>query len=219
LPPLPFAIAEYAGKHDLWLGTYASAEAKAAAIADDIAYNTHDVDDGLRAGLLTLDGLAEVAFIGDHLAAIRRQYPGLSPTRTRAELIRRMISALVSDVIDESRRRLSALAPSSADDIRHAGRTLIGFSEAMAVTDTAIKARLRRDVYREAGVLAVMNRAETVVMELFGLYRDNPSALPEAWQQAEGGRARIVADFLAGMTDRYALLEHQRFFGGSPELR
>jgi dGTPase len=220
-PPLPYAIAEYATKHDLWLGTYAGAEAQAAAIADDIAYNTHDVDDGLRAGLLSLEGLSEIAFIGDLLAAIRREHLDLSPTRTRAELIRRMISALVNDVIGEGARRLTALAPRSADDIRNAGHTVVTFSPPMAEVDRVLKARLTRDVYREAGVLRVMNRAETVVRDLFAFYREKPSSLPEGWRQAsaEGNTARVVADFLAGMTDRYALLEHEKFFGGSHELR
>jgi dGTPase len=145
--PLPFAIAEYTAKHDLRVGTYASAEAQAAAIADDIAYNTHDVDDGLRAGLLTLDGLAEIPFIGDLLRDIRAEYPGLAAERTRAELIRRMISAFVDDVIAESRRWIAALTPNSADDVRDAGHAVSGFSEGMMAVDRAIKARLSRDVY------------------------------------------------------------------------
>jgi dGTPase len=218
-PPLPIAIAEYAAQHDLWLDTYASAEAQAAAIADDIAYDTHDIDDGLRSGLLTVDAIAEVGLVGEHLTAIRRTYPGLSPNRTRAELVRRLISALVDDVIEEGRRRIARLAPRSADEIRRAGHTVVGFSHAMAEADRAIKARLSRDVYRQAGVLAVMGRAETVVRELFACYRADPSALPDGWREAAGDRARIVADFLAGMTDRYALLEHARFFGGTSELR
>jgi dGTPase len=217
--PLPFAIAEYARQHDLWLSTYASAEAQAAAIADDIAYNTHDVDDGLRAGLLTLDGLAEVSFIAGHLDAIRDEFPKLSSSRTRAELVRRMISALVSDVIEASRQRIAELAPRSADDVRHAGHLVVGFSPAMEQVDRTIKDHLRRHVYRQADVLAVMKRAETVIADLFGHYRANPDALPEGWRQADGDDARVVTDFLAGMTDRYALLEHQRFFGGDSELR
>ncbi|HVY18924.1 MAG TPA: deoxyguanosinetriphosphate triphosphohydrolase [Bauldia sp.] len=218
-PPLPFAVAEYAATHDLWLGTHASAEAQAAAIADDIAYDTHDIDDGLRAGLLTLDAIAEVPPIGEHLAAIRREHPDLSLNRTRAELVRRLISALVNDVIDEARRRLADLAPRSADDIRRAGRPIVGFSAGMSAVDSAIKERLGRDVYRQSGVLVVMGRAETVVRDLFGHYRAHPSALPDGWREAEGDKARVVADFLAGMTDRYALLEHARFFGGAAELR
>jgi dGTPase len=217
--PLPFAVAEYAQRHDLGLSTHASGEAQAAAIADDIAYNTHDIDDGLRAGLLSFDGLAEVAFIQDHLSGIREEYPGLSPNRTRAELVRRMIGALVSDVVETSRTHLADLRPRTADDIRNAGRTIVGFSPAMQEADRAIKQHLRRHVYRQAGVLAVMHRAETVVAELFAHYRAVPSALPEGWRHAGGDSVRVVADFLAGMTDRYALQEHQRYFGGDTELR
>ena len=218
--PLPFAIAEYAGANDLWLSTYASAEAQAAAIADDIAYDTHDVDDGLRSGLLTIEGIAEVEFVGDTLRNIRAEYANLAPERERAELVRRMITAMVEDVIAESRRRLDGLNPKSADDIRRAGHPVVGFSERMTVADRAIKARLSRDVYRHTEVMNVMDRAETVVRELFGRYREDTAALPEAWRPQSGGDgARLAADFLAGMTDRYALLEHQRFFGSSAELR
>ena len=217
---LPFAIAEYAGENDLWLSTYAGAEAQAAAIADDIAYDTHDVDDGLRSGLLTIEGIAEVEFVGDTLRNIRAEYANLAPERERAELVRRMITAMVEDVIAESRRRLDGLNPKSADDIRRAGHPVVGFSERMTVADRAIKARLSRDVYRHTEVMNVMDRAETVVRELFGRYREDTAALPEAWRPQSGGDgARLAADFLAGMTDRYALLEHQRFFGSSAELR
>jgi dGTPase len=218
--PLPFAIAEYAAANDLWLSTHASGEAQAAAIADDIAYDTHDVDDGLRSGLLTIEGIAEVEFVGEVLNSIRAEYPNLAPERERAELVRRMITAMVEDVIAESRSRLDKLHPRSTDDIRHAGHAVVGFSERMTGADRAIKARLGLDVYRHADVMRVMNRAETVVRELFGRYREDPGALPEAWRPLAGvDNTRLIADFLAGMTDRYALLEHQRFFGSSAELR
>jgi dGTPase len=217
---LPFGIAEYAAKQDLMLTTHAGGEAQAAAIADDVAYDTADVDDGLRAGLLTLDGLAEVPRVGDILRAIRAEYPDLAEERARAELIRRMITMMVEDVITESRRRIAALAPASADAIRTAGAPIIGFSETMAAADVAIKAKLRHDVYRHTTVMEVMDRAEAVVQRLFARYRDDPAALPEDWRPGKGGdRHRVIADFLAGMTDRYALLENQRFFGGPAELR
>jgi dGTPase len=217
---LPFGIAEYAAVQDLWLHTHAGGEAQAAAIADDIAYDTHDVDDGLRAGLLTLDSLADLPLIGDILRAIHSEYPGLAAERIQAELIRRMITAMVEDAIAESARRIAALAPASSDDIRAAGHAVIGFSAAMAAADREIKARLRHDVYRHRQVMAVMERAESVVARLFTRYRDDPLALPESWRPRPGGdAARTAADFLAGMTDRYALLEHARFFGVMPELR
>ncbi|MEX0698078.1 MAG: deoxyguanosinetriphosphate triphosphohydrolase, partial [Dongiaceae bacterium] len=217
---LPFAIVEYAREQDLWLATYAGAEAQAAAIADDIAYDAHDIDDGLRAGLLTFDRLTDLTLVGDIHGGIRDEYPDLAPVRLRAELVRRTIRAMIEDVLAESRRRLAALAPASADAIRNARRVVIGFSEGMAVADGAIKARLRHDVYRHAQVMDVMDRAEDVVRRLFARYRDDPEALPEGWRPGPGDdRPRVVADFLAGMTDRYALAEHARFFGGTPELR
>ena len=219
-PPLPFALAEYAALHDLWLATYASAEAQVAAISDDIAYDAHDADDGMRAGLLTLESLADVPFVAAIVAAVRREYPSTPIERARAEVIRRLISALVEDVIAESARRLVALAPQTADDIRAAPAPVVGFSPAMGEVDSALKAKLNHDVYRNAEVMGVMLKAEGVVTRLFARYRDDPMALPEAWRPADGSeRERTVADFLAGMTDRYALLEHQRFFGGGAELR
>ena len=216
----PFAIAEYNRQHDLRLATYASAEAQAAAIADDIAYDTHDMDDGLRAGLLTLAGLADVTMVGDILADIRREYPALAEERMRAELVRRMIARMVGDVIAESRRRLDQLQPQSADAVRAAGRPVVGFSAEMAAADRDIKTTLVSQVYRHADVVAVMDRAGQVIGDLFLRYSADPSALPEGWRPPPGAdAARTIADFLAGMTDRYALLEHQRFFGGGTELR
>ena len=219
-PPLPFAIAAYAQEQDLALSTFAGAEAQAAAIADDIAYNAHDADDGLRAGLLTLEGLAEVPFFGALLAGIRTEYPELAAERVQAALVRRTLKTMVEDVVAESRRRLVALDPVTADDVRGAVRTTIAFSTEMMESDRAIKARLKRDVYRHPDVSAVMKKAETVVRDLFRRYHEDPVALPEAWRQPGGSDgARVAADFIAGMTDRYALLEHQRFFGGAADLR
>ena len=218
--PLPFAIAEYNRQHDLRLATYAGAEAQVAAIADDIAYDTHDMDDGLRAGLLTLGGLADVTMVGDILADIRREYPALAEERMRAELVRRMIARMVGDVIAESRRRLDQLQPRSADAVRAAGHSVVGFSAEMAAADRDIKTTLVSQVYRHADVVAVMDRAGQVIGDLFLRYSGDPSALPEGWRPPPGAdAARTIADFLAGMTDRYALLEHQRFFGGGTELR
>ena len=217
---LPYALAEYAARHDLWLATYPGAEAQAAAIADDIAYDAHDADDGMRAGLLTLDELCEVPLVASIVAEVRAQYPHTSPERSRAEVVRRLISALVEDVIAESSRRLLKLAPRSADDIRHADAPAIAFSPEMAAVDGQLKAVLSRHVYRHRSVMTVMVRAEGLLGELFALYRDDPEALPEAWRAPPGAdRLRVIADFLAGMTDRYALLEHQRFFATPAELR
>ncbi len=219
---LPFAITAYAARQDLWLWSHAGPEAQAAAIADDIAYDAHDLDDGLRAGLLDLDGLSTTDLVGAILADIRRDYPGLAPERERAELIRRVIAAMIADVVRESAARLAELAPASADDIRRAGRTVVGFSETMAAADAAIKAKLGREVYRSARVMEVMDKAEAVVVSLFARYRDDPTALPAPWREAVGEnddqRARRIADFLAGMTDRYAIGEYRRLFDETPEL-
>jgi dGTPase len=164
--------------------------------------------------------LAEVPFFGALLAGIRTEYPELAAERVQAALVRRTLKTMVEDVVAESRRRLVALDPVTADDVRGAVRTTIAFSTEMMESDRAIKARLKRDVYRHPDVTAVMKKAETVVRDLFRRYHEDPVALPEAWRQPGGSDgARVAADFIAGMTDRYALLEHQRFFGGAADLR
>jgi dGTPase len=219
---LPFAIVEYAAHQDLELSTHAGAEAQAAAIADDIAYDAHDIDDGLRAGLLTLDGLAETPLLGEILGDIGRAFPGLATERSTAELIRRLIAAMVGDVVAESRGRIAALAPNSADAIRAADRPVVGFSEAMAARDQAIKEMLSAAVYRHRRVRDVMDRAELIVRRLFDSYWADPTGLPAPWQpdttEDKAARPRRVADFLAGMTDRYALAEYQRLFDETPDL-
>jgi dGTPase len=220
LGPLPFAVAAYSARQDLQLATFPSAEAKAAAVADDIAYDAHDADDGLRAGLISLDALRAVPLFGDILAGINAEYPGLERSRVHATLVRRTITAMIEDVIAESRRRLGALKPTSADEVRAAGCAVVGFSAAMAERDRAIKAYLTAHVYRHPQVMNVMNGAERVVRELFAWFGAHPESLPEGWKpSAERDSARTIADFLAGMTDRYALAEHRRFCGGTGELR
>lgn len=217
---LPFAIATYAQQQDLWLATYPSAEAQAAAIADDIAYDAHDIDDGLRAGLLSPDGLADLPLVGGIVADIRRAYPNLGPERTRAEIVRRVIRAMIEDVVAESRRLLETARPESADDVRMAGRPLIAFSESMSTADGAIKQRLTGAVYRNRDVTQVMGRAETIVRRLFAHYVENPSAFPDGWRPSAGEDAfRVATDFLAGMTDRYAIGAYGRFFNETPDLR
>jgi dGTPase len=219
---LPYAVAEYARDHDLWLWSYAAAEAQAAAIADDIAYDAHDLDDGLRAGLLTLATVAGAGPVGATLATVRADHPALDADRTRAELVRRLIAAMIADVLAESRRRLAALAPDSADAIRRATGPVVAFSPAMAAAEAEIKAMLARDLYRHPHLRAVMDRAEGVVERMFARYQQDAGALPAAWRPEAGvsadRRARTVADFLAGMTDRYAIAEYARLFGADPGL-
>jgi dGTPase len=219
---LPFAIAEHAKVQDLWLWSFASAEAQAAAIADDIAYDAHDIDDGLRAGLLSLDDLAGTDLTGGILADIRREYRGLDPQRQAYELVRRMITTMIENVIAESFRRLDSLAPANVDDIRRASGPVIGLSTEMADRERAIKDLLTARVYRHRRVMSVMERAEAVVDRLFRRYWDDTAALPREWRVAahadDADRARLIADFLAGMTDRYALAEYRRLFGKGAKL-
>ncbi|MCB1487065.1 MAG: dNTP triphosphohydrolase, partial [Bauldia sp.] len=211
---IPRSFTELSEQRDLWLWSWPSAEAQAAAIADDIAYDTHDIDDGLRAGLLTLDGLAELELPGRLLGEIRAEYPDLAEERVVHELTRRLITRLIEDVIGESLRRLDAIAPGSSDDVRKAGRQAVGFSDAMRSADDEIKRYLLRAVYRHDSVMAVMREAERVVARLFERYRGDPAALPPAWRPDPGldeaSAARRIADFLAGMTDRYAMAEYRR---------
>ncbi len=217
---LPFAITDYVAHHDLELATHAGPEAQAAAIADDIAYDAHDIDDGLRAGLLDFAMLAETPLTATILAAVRTDYPDLGPNRTRAELVRRLIATMIADVVATGRAGLVGM--DSAEAVRRAGRTLIGFSRQMAEADAAIKAVLSRAVYRHPRVTDVMGAAERSVERLFARCLEDETALPEAWRPPQGAephvRARAVADFVAGMTDRYAIGEYRRLFGEDPGL-
>jgi dGTPase len=221
---MPHAVAAYADIQDLELWSYPSAEAQAAALADDIAYDAHDIDDGLRAGLFTLDDLADVPLLRDLLREIREAYGELEVARNVHELVRRVITRLIEDVIAESRRRLQALAAASAEGVRGAERPVVGFSTEMAAADRAIKDFLYPRMYRHARVMRIMTDAEGVVCDLFARYAETPQMLPSEWlqnvdAQHEPDRARLIADFIAGMTDRYALAEHARLFERTPELR
>ncbi|WP_436200385.1 deoxyguanosinetriphosphate triphosphohydrolase [Astrobacterium formosum] len=215
-------IRDYCRVQDLELWSHASAEAQAAAISDDIAYDAHDIDDGLRAGLFGLEDLAAVPLAGTVMREIAAAYPGVDASRRGHELIRRLITRMIEDVIAESRRRFAALDAKSVDDVRRADAPVIAFSAEMAAADTAIKAFLLPHMYRHERVMRVMRDAERVVAELFGTYSADAAALPDEWRHGLGGaqaRSRYVADFIAGMTDRYALIEHARLFATTPELR
>jgi len=218
---LPYAIRVANEEFGLELHQFAGAEAQAAALADDIAYDAHDIDDGLRAGLLELDDLMEVALTGELLRSIRSAYPGLARERVTAELIRRLISAMITDVVAEARRRLADLAPASVTDIRAAGAPVIAFGKAMAEEERAIKSFLRARLYRHERVMSVMSNAEEVARSIFRHYQSDPAAMPASSQAAmddPARRARRTADFVAGMTDRLALAEYRRLFGAPPEL-
>ena len=221
---VPGPILSYDRVQPLELSSFASAEAQVAAIADDIAYDAHDIDDGLRAELFTLEDIAAVPLIGDIVAEINAQSPGLEPQRRVHELVRRVITRMIEEVTAESLRRLAALMPQSAADVRAAPDAVIAFSPVMAAADKAIKGFLYPRMYRHQWVMRVMAEAEQVVRELFAHYRANPADLPSEWREGlnvadDATRARRIADYIAGMTDRYALIEHARFCKNTPELR
>jgi dGTPase len=219
---LPQAVRFYRQSQDLELWSFASAEAQVAAIADDIAYDAHDIDDGLRAELFALDDLAGVPLIGELLREIHGQHPRIDSGRLVHELGRRLITRMIEDVIEETGSRLSALAPGSAADVRHADAAVGAFSPAMAEADRAIKGFLYPRMYRHERIMRIMGDAERVVCDLFARYAANPEDIPAEWAQTgESGEEglRRIADFIAGMTDRYALVEHARLFDSTPELR
>ncbi len=221
--PLPRYIAEFNAVFDLELASFASAEAQAAAQADDIAYNAHDIDDGLRAGLFSLEDLACVPFIGGLLEEIRALHPGLERPRVIHELTRRVITRFVEDVIEESRRRIARVAPQTPAEVRAAGEALVAFSPPMAEAERAIKKFLFPNMYRHPKVMGVWEQARAAISRLFPAFYETPALMPPEWAaQAEARRgeerARIVADYIAGMTDRYALGECRRLFGDAVEL-
>ena len=226
---VPVAILEFDARFPLELASFASAEAQAAAIADDVAYNAHDIDDGLRAGLFTLDDLRGVAYVGDIIKEIDALYPGLEQARFINEIIRRLITRFVEDVIEESDRRLKAAAPENAAAVRSQTQAMISFSPAMQAADQAIKTWLFAHMYRHPRVMAVRQAAAAVVRRLALHFLNKPHDMPGEWGAAASGIARVaegearcarlVCDYIAGMTDRYALAEHRRLFGEAPELR
>jgi dGTPase len=221
---VPQPVLDYCAVQDLDLDTYASVEAQAASLADDIAYNNHDVDDGYRAGFFTFAELAEVPLTGRMLAEVRAAHPGIDGPRLLYEANRRLITALIDDAVAETRSRLTALAPRTADDARHAERAMVGFSPAMQSELEELRAILYARVYRNERIVRIMDEAEGVVTDLFHRYTSDISALPPEWREqapaaGTAAYARHVADFIAGMTDRYALAEHRRLFDATPDLR
>ncbi|HMQ58678.1 MAG TPA: deoxyguanosinetriphosphate triphosphohydrolase [Rhizobiaceae bacterium] len=220
----PQPILDYCKLHDLELSTFASLEAQVAAISDDIAYNTHDIDDGLRAGLLTLPMLREVPFLAGILDEIAAHYPHLDAVRTGHELTRRQITAMVEDVISTTQANLARLKPRSAADVRHAGEPIATFSDAMRETDRVLKRFMFANMYRHGEVMRVRAQAERIVRDLYDTFMRAPELMPGDWQPGaamltQGRLARLVADYIAGMTDNYAIAEHRRLFDHTPDLR
>ncbi|MBY3171966.1 deoxyguanosinetriphosphate triphosphohydrolase [Rhizobium laguerreae] len=223
--PVPQPILDYCELHDLELATYASLEAQVAAIADDIAYNTHDIDDGLRSGYLTFDMLEEIPFLAGLMAEVRARYPHLEPSRFTHEIMRRQITRMVEDVIGVAQQRLSLLRPENAADIRAADRVIAAFSEGMAETDRQIKAMLFKRIYRNPDIMRIRAGAAQIVTDLFAAYMANPKEMQSHyWVDHIAGlsdapKARHVGDYLAGMTDTYAISAHRRLFDHTPDLR
>ncbi|HXL68758.1 MAG TPA: deoxyguanosinetriphosphate triphosphohydrolase [Xanthobacteraceae bacterium] len=220
---LPSALAGYAARHDLMLWSYPSGEAQAAAIADDIAYDAHDLDDALRAELFAVEDLRALPVAGAILAEVNVRYGEIDRPRLVNEITRRLIHAMIEDVVAETGRRVSALGIASIDDVRGAAHAVVGFSPAMQKADTAIKGFLTPRMYRNERVLAIMRDAQAVVRDLFARFSTHPEDLPSEWEKALGSdpaaRARRIADFIAGMTDNFALEQHARFFDLTPKLR
>ena len=214
---LPRALSYYTSQQDLELNTYASAEAQVAAIADDIAYNNHDLDDGLRAGLFKLEDLEGLPLLDEIIRTVKTQHPVLSPQRQSHEIIRRLINRMVADVLEHTRGRITQFRIASPDHVRHLGQALVTFSPAMEQVNKSIKSYLFKHMYRHYKVNRMSSKARRVVRELFDFFIQEPNCLPPVWYaQTDGARsqrtAEVIADFIAGMTDRFALDEHTRLY-------
>jgi dGTPase len=209
-------LAEADAAFSLDLASWPSLEAQIAAIADDIAYDNHDIDDGLRAGLFELSDLLDVPFVARHWNEVRRRYPDLEEGRLMPELIRDQIGRMVRDVLQETERRVAEARIQTADDVRAAGKALAGFSGAVAEEERQLKAFLYARMYRSPPVLDIQAKARTVLAGLFAAYRARPELLPEQWRVDgldETDAIRRIGDFIAGMTDRYAIGRYRELIG------
>jgi dGTPase len=210
-----WAMAEANGDWDLELGSWSGLEAQVAAIADDIAYDNHDIDDGLRAGILDLDELIELPIVAPLWSDIGERHPGIAPDRRQRALVRDMIGSMVADVLAETERRAAEAGVETIEDVRAAGRSLAGFSESLAAEERELKTFLYDRLYGSPELIQVREGAQSVVANLARVYRADPSLLPEAWQSAGDPveRVRTIGDFIAGMTDRFAIARHEELVG------
>jgi len=216
---VPYALADYDQRHDLNLHTHASAEAQVAAVSDDIAYNHHDIHDGLRAGLFTTEDLLDVPIVGDCFRTVDGHYPHLDEDRRRHEALRRFFGILVEDVIGVARSNLAALGPQTCADVRGAGRMMVQFSPQIWADLKVVRSFLFTQMYRAPSVVKMRGEVTQVVQDLFPLFMAQPEHLPQAWRADvakatdETALARIVSDYISGMTDRFALQTHSRLAG------
>ena len=210
-----WALAEANGQWDLSLGGWPSLEAQVAAISDDIAYDNHDIDDGLRAGLLDIDELIALPLVGRHWEAIEIRHQGLSLEKKQRALVRDMIGHMVGDVLSETARRVSDAGAQTIDDVRSADRSLTGFSEGLATEERELKRFLYARLYDLPELKPVRIEAERVVGNLAAAYRNDPTLLPKSWQRGgdEVQTMRTIGDFVAGMTDRFAIARHEELVG------
>ncbi|WP_374406031.1 deoxyguanosinetriphosphate triphosphohydrolase [Pelagerythrobacter sp.] len=214
-----WALAELDAAFPLDLARHASLEAQVAAVADDIAYDNHDIDDGLRAGFLALDDLVSLDFVADQWRAVEKRFPAASRERQLRELVRVQIGLMVNDVIEQTRDAVQGIE--TAEAVRRAGRTLATFSPAMAAQERRLKRFMYDRLYYHPEQLATAGRARDLAARLFEAYAGDPSLMPEGWRAAlpagEPQRTRHIADFIAGMTDRFAIDQYARIFGDRPE--
>jgi dGTPase len=212
----PWALAEADAQFPLDLTSWPSLEAQVAAVADDIAYDNHDVDDGLRAGLFTLEELLDVPLMARAWNEVRGRFPDVEEARLVPELVRDQIGSMVNDVLEETARRVAETGVRDADGVRAEGRALAGFSEGLAEEERVLKNFLHARMYNAPPVLAVRDEAQRVLAGLFAAYRDDPRTLPPGWlggDADEMATLRAIGDFIAGMTDRYAVARHRELVG------
>jgi dGTPase len=222
---LPAAFRDYPALESLELGTFAGPEAQIAALADDIAYNNHDIDDGLKAGLFRIEDLLDLPLTGDVFRDVLAEYPGIERGRVVSEAVRRLIGTWIGDMIGEFQRRAAAARPRSVDDVRMLDHPLAAFSDDIREKQKPLKVFLYARMYRHDKVSTSMAAAREVVAALFAKFHAEPDLLPALWKPralAHGSdltrRARVVCDYIAGMTDGYAIEEHRRLFGSVPKI-